>query len=363
MEKIPSTMKALVCYGPHDYRYEERPMYEAGEEDILIKVEACGICAGDIKSFQGAAMFWGDGKLLPRWNDPPVVPGHEFVGTVAAIGEKAKKRRGLKVGDRAIAEQIVPCGRCRFCLTGEWWMCEEAHIHGHQKGVADGGMAEYMLYGPNDIVHKVPEELPIEAAAMIEPVSCSVHTIERAGIELQDVVVIAGLGPIGLCKLQLAKLKSPRLLIGLDIKENRLQLAKELGADFVFNPLKCNVVEEIKKLTDGYGCDVYIHNSGSPEGVYQGLDMLRKKGKFVEFSVFSKETSLDWSVIGDRKELTIYGSHISGQNGYSLAIDLLNKQKIKVDKIVTHKFRLSEWEKAFNTAKEAKDSLKVILIP
>lgn len=362
-QKIPLTMNALVCYGPHDYRYEERSMYEVSDEDVLIKVEACGICAGDLKSYQGAAMFWGDGKLLPRWNDPPVIPGHEFIGTIVDIGERAKEKRGLKIGDRAIAEQIVPCGECMFCKKGEWWMCEEAHIHGHQRGVAEGGMAEYMLYGPNDIVHKVPSTIPVEAAAMIEPLSCSVHTIERAKIEFQDVVVVAGLGPIGLCKLQLAKLKNPKILIGLDVKENRLQLAKELGADYVFNPLECDVVSEVKKLTNGYGCDVYIHNTGNPQGVYQGLDMLRKRGTFVEFSVFSKETSVDWSVIGDRKELTIYGSHISGQNGYSLAIELLNKQKINVEKIVTHKFKLSEWEEAFAVAKEAKDSLKVILIP
>lgn len=361
-ENIPSTMHAVMCHGPHDYRYEEVSVPEIDEDEILIKVEACGICAGDTKSYAGAAMFWGGG-VLPPWNDPPVVAGHEFIGTVAAIGENAKKKHGLKLGDRAIAEQIVPCGECRFCKNGEWWMCQKQNIHGHQKIVADGGMAEYMKYGKRDIVHKVSKDIPPEQAAMIEPLSCSVNTVERAKIKFNDVVVVAGMGPIGLCKLQLAKLKNPKLLIAVDMKDNRLELAKELGADITLNPGKCDAVEEVLKLTEGYGCDVYIHNSGHPSGVIQGLKMIRKHGTFVEFSVFGAETSVDWSIIGDRKELTIYGAHISGQDGYPVAISMLEKGIIKVDKIVTHVFNLKDWKEAFEMAYAGEQGIKIVLVP
>jgi len=217
--------------------------------------------------------------------------------------------------------------------------------------------------GARDIVHKVSKDLKSEHAAIIEPLSCAVHTIERADIKFNDVVVIAGMGPIGLCKLQLAKLKNPRLLIGIDMKDSRLEIAKKLGADIVLNPGKCNTVEEVRKLTNGYGCDVYIHNSGHPSGVIQGLDMIRKMGTFVEFSVFGAETSVDWSVIGDRKELDIRGSHISGQHGYEVAINLLEKGVIKVDDIVTHQFALKDWKTAFDMAYAGNESIKVVLKP
>lgn len=359
--KIPDKMKAVVCYGPYDYRLETVPVPEVGPDDILVRVKACGICAGDIKSYKGAPMFWG-GNGMPQWNKPPVIPGHEFIGEAVWIGENAKKKYGFDIGQKVIAEQIIPCGECRYCRKGEYWMCEVHNIHGHQGEVADGGMAEYMKFSKRDIVHKVPNKLPDIFGAMIEPLACSVHTVERANIKFEDVVVIAGLGPIGLCKLQLARLKNPKLLIGVDLKKKRLELAKELGADIVLNPLEQDVVEEVKRLTDGYGCDVYIHNSGSPEGVIQGLQMLRKLGTFVEFSVFSSPTAVDWSIIGDRKELNIFGSHISPYT-YPIAIDLLAKGKIKVDKIITHTFPLEKFEDAFKLAERGEESIKVVLIP
>jgi L-iditol 2-dehydrogenase len=360
---IPQIMYALISYGALDFRYEEIPVPKITEDEILVKVEACGICAGDIKSYQGAVSYWGDGKNIMPFNDAPCVVGHEFIGIVAAIGDNAKKKHGLKIGDRAIAEQIVPCGECRFCKEGNYWMCEKSIIHGHKKIVAEGGMADYIKYGSNDVVHRVSHSIPAEHAAMIEPLSCSVHTIERSNIQFNDVVVIAGMGPIGLSKLQLAKLRNPRMMIAIDGKPNRLELAKKLGADVTLNLNKCDVIKEVKNITDGYGCDVYIENSGHPSGVINGLQMIRKKGKFIEFSVFSEETTVDWTTIGDRKELDIIGSHISGLNGYAVAIDMLEKKIIKVDDIVTHTFFLKEWKQAFEIANKGDDSIKVVLIP
>ena len=170
---IPSAMMAVMCHGPRDYRYERVPTPSVTEEDVLVKIEACGICAGDVKSYAGAAMFWRGG-VLPPWNDAPCVAGHEFIGTVVALGGNAKAKYGLNLGDRAIAEQIVPCGTCRYCTGGDYWMCERQNIYGHQKTVADGGMAQYMRYNSRSVIHKVSSELPAAHAAMIEPLSCSV---------------------------------------------------------------------------------------------------------------------------------------------------------------------------------------------
>ena len=171
------------------------------------------------------------------------------------------------------------------------------------------------------------------------------------------------MGPIGLCDLQLAKLKNPKLLIAVDTKEKRLQAAKELGADVVLNPAKCDAAEEVRKLSDGYGCDVYINVTGHPSGCVQGLDMIRKLGTFVEFGVFGSDTTVNWSVIGDRKELDIKGSHIGGQHGYDVAISMLEKGVFNAEKIVTHEFPLSKWKEAFDMATVGEESIKIVLNP
>lgn len=359
-EGIPKIMKALKIYGPGDLRYVETPVPEIDEDEVLVKVIGTGICAGDVKIIDGAQMFWGGG-VLPKWVSEPVTLGHEFTGRVVAIGDNARKKYGLNLGDMAVAEQIIPCGECPFCMNGEHWMCVQADIYGSKKDIAEGSMAEYMKFYKNSRIYKVPESIPEKNTAMIEPLSCAVHTIERADIKFKDVVVVAGLGPIGLCDLQLAKLKNPRLVIGIDVRENRLNLGKEYGADYVFNPRDCDVVEEIKKLTNGLGCDVYIHCSGHSEGVLQGLKMVRSHGKYVEFSVFMNDTAVDWSIIGDRKELDVIGAHISGIEGYPVAIHMLDKKIIDVDKIITHDFKMEDYKEAFQIAKDGRQSIKVVI--
>lgn len=359
---IPTKMKALVAYGPNDFRYQETDTPVINEDEILIKSLACGVCAGDVKSHHGAGMFWGD-DVNPQWQIPPVNCGHEFFGEVVAIGDNAKEKWNVDLGDWIIPEQIIPCWECEFCKSGVHWMCQKHDLYGFQAGVSDGGMADYVRINSRSIVHKVPKTLSLEEAAMIEPLSCAVHTVERADIKFDDVVVIAGMGPIGLCKLQLAKLKNPRMLIAIDAKPQRLELAKKFGADVTINFMEEDSIAKVLELTNGYGCSIYIENSGHPSAVVNGLQMIRKTGTFVEFSVFAQETSVDWSIIGDRKELNIRGSHISGREGYSTAIDFLKKGMVNVEKIVTHSFPLSDWENAYQVSGQGIDSIKVLVIP
>ena len=135
---IPKTMKALVAYGKDAYRLEtDYPTPVCGPDDIIIKTEACGICAGDLKCSHGAAMFWGD-EVQPAWVKPPFIPGHEFFGRIVEMGENVT---GFRLGDRITADQIVPCGKCRFCKTGRYWMCQPHNIFGFQS-TNNGGMAE-----------------------------------------------------------------------------------------------------------------------------------------------------------------------------------------------------------------------------
>jgi erythritol/L-threitol dehydrogenase len=359
--RIPDEMLSVRAYGPKDYRLEQRRTPRPGPGELLVRISACGVCGSDIHAYHGAPSYWGNEKMA-AWMKAPVTPGHEFFGEVAELGEGAAERFGVKLGDRVIAEQIIPCNRCKYCLEGDYHLCMVHNMYGFQKEVAEGGMAEYMRFGSASKVHVIPPNVTTEEAAVIEPLSCSIHAVERASIGFGDFVVVAGAGPIGLFIIQLVHLKTPKKLLVLDVNERRLQTALTLGADLVMNPAKEEVVPKVLGMTGGYGCDVYIEASGSPEGVIQGLNMMRKKGRFVEFSVFSRETTVDWSVIGEKKELDVLGAHIS-PNTYPIAIDLLSRKLVKAEGVVTHKFPLKEFKAAFQQAEKLEESVKVLLLP
>ena len=352
-----TTMRALVAHGPRDYRYEEVPIPAVGRGEVLLRVLACGICAGDVKSFHGGIRIWGTSEA-DRYIDTPVVGGHEFCGEVVEVGDGVT---GLRVGDRAVSEQIVPCGHCRFCTQGTYWMCTRSAVYGF-KHVCEGGFAEYVKLPATAVNHKIPASLSIDQAALIEPIACGMHAVEQARIRHSDVVMIAGLGGIGLAMLSIAAAAMPRLLIGVDVREDRLALGAEFGADLTFNPTACDLEDELRTLTGGLGCDVYIEASGSAASVSQGLAILRNHGRYVQMGVFADTVTADWNIIGDGKELTIVGSHLSGLT-YPAVIRGIESGRIRTEGLVTHRLPLSAWEQAFRTAETEPGALKVLLIP
>lgn len=357
-QEIPEMMKAVVAYAPKDYRYEEiaTPTLE-NDEEIIIKLEACGICAGDVKAFEGAPSFWGD-ENQPAYIKAPMVPGHEFIGRIVAKGDAVTD---FEIGDRVISEQIVPCWDCRFCKRGEYWMCQKHDLYGFQNNV-NGGMAEYMKFTKEAINYKVPEDLPLEKAILIEPYACSLHAVQRAQVQLGDVVVLSGAGTLGLGMIGALKKSGPSKLVVLDMKEDRLELAKKFGADVVLNPGEVDVVKEIQDMTEGYGCDVYIEATGHPSSVEQGLHAIRKLGRFVEFSVFAEPVTVDWSIIGDRKELDVLGSHL-GPYCYPLVIEGIANGDFPTEGVVTHELGLEDFEEGFELMAKGDKSLKIILKP
>jgi erythritol/L-threitol dehydrogenase len=358
---LPDTMRAVVCHGPKDYRLEEAPVPQVSPGEVLVRVLGVGICASDLKCFSGAPLFWGD-EHRQAYCQPPIIPGHEFVGQVVALGAEAGAKYGLSLGDLAVSEQIVPCWECRFCQRGQYWMCDRKHdVYGFRQRTP-GAMAEYMKFPADAINYKLPPELSPRQAVYIEPLACSIHAVQRARIELGDVVVIAGCGPLGLGMVAAARLKNPGLLIALDLRDNRLEVAKLAGADLVMNPDQVDVVAEVRQLTGGYGCDVYIEATGNASGVTQGLRMIRRLGRFVEFSVFVEPTTVDWTIIGDTKELDILGAHL-GPYCYPLAIDMILKGQVPVERIVTHTFPLEAYAQALALVHEADESIKVMLEP
>jgi len=274
--ELPKTMKAVMCHGVGDYRLEEAPVPEAAPGEVIIRVHDCGICASDIKCYGGAPLFWGDEHREP-YVAGPVIPGHEFCGEVVALGEGAAERHGVALGDRVVAEQIVPCGACRYCARGLYWLCIEANIFGFKRWV-HGGMAEYMKFPEKARVYKIPEGISDKHAALIEPLACAIHAVERGGIQLGDVVVQEGCGTLGLCMVAAERLKNPGLLIAVDLIDSRLDLARQFGADLTINVNNEDAVQGVQDLTEGYGCDVLIEATGNPDAIEPALHMIRKQG-------------------------------------------------------------------------------------
>lgn len=354
---MKKTMQALRMYAPGDFRVEEVPVPEIGPGEILVQVEGAGICAGDVKTLHGGIRIWGTSPET-RYIEAPCIGGHEFIGKVVAVGDGVE---GVEIGERMISEQIVPCGECRYCRTGDYWMCRQSDVYGF-KNHTQGGFAEYMKFPKKGRNHKVPADLPLEIALLTEPFACAMHAVERGRIRHSDVVVISGLGCIGLGMINVARNLSPHLLIGLDLRAKRLEMAKDFGADVVLNPAETDVAAEIMKLTDGYGCDVYIEASGSESSVRQGLSVIRNLGRFVEFGVFPSEIKADWNIIGDTKEIDILGSHL-GPYCYPPVIKGLADGSIRGEGVISHSFPLTQWEKAFETAEKDPSAIKVALIP
>lgn len=358
---MPSaTMLAVRSHGPKDYRVEELPVPEPGPGEVLVEVDACGICASDMKSWLGAEVFWGKDGKGGGYTEGPCIAGHEYAGRVVALGDGAGERHGIAVGDRVIAEQIVPCGECRFCQRNQYWMCTRHWIFGF-KHQTDGGFARYNRYPAAALIHKVPESLSAGEAAYIEPAVCAWHAVDRGEISPGDVVVIGGAGNIGLCMLQIAKLSNPAMVIALDAKPYRLELAQQLGADIVIDVTQEDAVQRVRALSEGYGCDVYIECSGQPAGVLQGLQMTRKLGTFVEFSVFNQATTVDWTLIGDQKELTIHGSHL-GPFCYPKTIAAIADGRLNVKPLLAAEYPLTSFTEAMEAALSG-GVLKNLVVP
>lgn len=359
-EPLPGTMRAVVCHGPQDYRLEEVPTPAPEPGEVVIRIEAAGVCASDVKCWAGAKMFWGDGAT-PGYCQAPIIAGHEFIGIVVALGNGASEKYGLAIGDRAISEQIVPCWNCRYCVRGQYHLCAVHDIYGFRSRVP-GGWADYMKFPAGALNHKVPHTIRAEHAALIEPLACSLHAVNRAGIQIGDVAVIAGCGTLGLGMVAFAAQRGAGALVAIDLADDRLERAKRLGATHTVNPTRDDVPAMLRALTDGYGCDVYIEATGHPAAVEQGLKCIRKAGTFVEFSVFKEPVTTDWTVIGDGKELNLLGAHL-GPFCYPPVIRALETGTVDAEVFLSHRLPLERFTEGLETVYRGRDSLKVLLMP
>ncbi len=343
-------MKAIRCYGfGGQHRFETGlDVPKPGIGEVLVKVDASGICAAD------RAMWDATGPWDLRF---PFTPGHEFTGTVVELGDGAGEMHGLTVGDRAIAELNITHGNDFFRQRGLYHMTDHMDVLG---ATLDGGWAEYMRYPAEAVIHKVPDSVSNRAACYTEPLANAIHGVQRAEIGFEDVVIVAGAGPIGMGMIQAARLKTPRKLILINPGEAKRDLALTLGADLAFHPDDPGLKETLDTCTDGRGADVFLEASGQGSAFLQGLDLIRKAGRMVVFGVYKNPVPFDLNILGEFKELDLRGGHLAPFT-YATALDLMARGLIDGEACVTHAYPLEEFEAAI-TRKPAPGEVQIKVI-
>ncbi len=342
-------MKALMLTDYRKLQLTEVPDPDVGPEDVLIGVRACGICGSDIHGYDGST-----GRRIP-----PLIMGHEAAGIVVAKGRQVTK---LTEGDRVTFDSTVWCGQCVFCRRGQTNLCDDRRVLGVSCGEyrQHGAFAEYVCI-PQHIVHPLPQNLPFEAAAMIEAVSVAVHAANRTPVRLGDTAVVVGSGMIGLLVIQAIGLAGCSRVIACDLDDGRLQLARELGADEVINA-RADVCQRVAELTEGEGADVVLEVVGATETIKTAVDCTRKGGSVTLIGNLSPKVDLPLQAVVTR-ELDIRGSCASSGE-YPACIDLLERGAIRVDRLITATASLEEGPEWFGRlyAGEA-GAMKVILRP
>ena len=335
-----------MYYSKEDIRTEEMSTPKIGEDEVLVEMKACGICGSDL-------MEW---YLKSR---APLVLGHEPAGVIAKKGRTVK---GFNVGDRVFVHHHVACLTCHYCLHGDYTLCEQFH----KTHIEPGGFSEYFkVPTPNLQIDtlKIPETMSFEEATFIEPVGCCLRALKKCNIQTSDSLAIIGVGAIGIIHVALSKIFRAEKTFVSDLIDYRLNVAKQFGADVAVNPVKEDLVAVVKAETDGRGVDIAVVTAPSLEAYKAGLSVCRKGGKLCVFAPIEPSKYLQ---ISPKElffsEIQIIPSYSTSHLETRIALKLIKSGRINVKKLITHRFRLVEAAKAFRTASESKQSLKVIVL-
>lgn len=338
-------MKVAVYYSSEDIRLEEMPKPKIGKEEVLVQMKACGICGSDL-------MKW---YLKSR---APLVLGHEPTGRIIEIGEKVTQ---FSVGDRVFVHHHVACFTCYYCIRGDYTLCDQFH----RTNIVPGGLAEFFKVPAQNLridTFKIPESLSFEEATMIEPIGCCIRALKKCRIQVGDTVVVIGAGTTGIMHTMLSKILGATKVIVSDFVEYRLQMARRLGADIAINLKKESLEKKVKSETDEVGADLVVVTAPSIEACRAGLSICRKGGRIC---VFAPSTPGKYMRISPKElffsEIQIIPSYSTSHLETRIALNLMKSGRIEAEELITHRFKLDEIAKAFKTAQENKESLKVVV--
>ncbi len=341
-------MQSAVFYHKNSIQYEKRSIPEIGAGEVLIKMEACGLCGTDIH------------KVIDETVPPTSVLGHEVSGTVVKAGEGVKE---YKEGDRVYVAHHVPCFTCHYCQRKMYTLCKQFK----ETNLDPGGFSEYIRVPELHVKHtmgKLPDDVTFEQGALVEPVACCLHGFESINIQPGDSVLILGAGQIGCIQIQIARHLLAKQVIVSDINPYRLAQSLQFGADHAVNSQKENLLETVLQLTKGQGVDHVIISAGINSLLSQAMECVRRGGTILVFAPFKAAST---SIPAERffnDEIKVIGSYSSNPYNYETALQMLQQGVVNAEKMITHRFPLSQLSEAIHYAHDpTKDVLKVMITP
>jgi L-iditol 2-dehydrogenase len=333
-------MRAAVLHAPADLRVEDVAVPSVGDGEVLVRVAAAGICGSDIPRVMATGTY--------RF---PTIPGHEFSGVVERTGAGVTN---VAAGDRVAVAPLIPCGRCEHCAAGNYSLCDDYDFLGSR---SDGAFAQY-LRAPARNVLKVPDHVNLEVAATIEPAAIVLHGIQKVPLALGDAVAVIGCGALGYFALQFAKLSGAQPLIAVDVDDEKLDLARRVGADVCVNPAREDAVAAVKAATGGRGVRLALEAAGSDKGRDAAILACAKQGSVVLYGTAYGDVTFSKAAFDKlvREELQIVGSWNSysvpfpGREWFDI-IGLLESGRLDVEPLISHRATLDEAPDIFRKLK------------
>lgn len=333
-------MRVAKYYSNRDIRIEEAPLPKIGKGELLVRIEASGICGSDV-------MEWY------RAHRVPLVLGHEIAGVIEEVGEGLDT---YKKGDRVAASHHVPCGKCNYCLSGHETVCDTLR----KTNFDPGGFCEFTRLAQINVtqgVYPLPGEVSFEEATFIEPLACILRGQRLAGFKPGQTVLIAGSGIAGLLHIYLAKAMGAKSVVATDVSEYRLDAARRFGADEVFLSKDFNL--------QGRLADLAIICTGAVQAINQALESVERAGTILFFAPTGKDVTIPFSVnnLFWRNERRLVSSYAGSPSDHREALEIIRAQRVKLKDMITHRLPLSGIQEGFKLVVEAGNSIKVIIEP
>ena len=352
-------MKAQVFYEPEKMQLEEVDIPKVADDQVLVKVKTCGICGSDV------AYYYGDTSLETENGKGPLILGHEFSGEVVEIGAIPEKLGLFELGDRVTVDPVQYCNACKICKKGYVNLCENKSVLGVSQ---NGAFAEYCVSNYTGL-HKIPDNVTYDQAAMTEPLACATYGVNNMSIQLGDFVVVIGAGVIGTMMVQLARSKGAGKIVFVGTRDYRLEIGKESGADYIFNvrdedsPYYTNDLKaEIEKLTDGMFADAVITPTAAVSAMEQAFDITGRRSRIVFFGMpadiavvrIPAAASIMW-------DKTVRFSWLAPFT-WPTALNAIASGLVDVEKLHTHTIALEDLSQGIADVKARKDNVMKMLV-